>query len=286
MNAHSQNHRPHEFWHEGSVSEDTLLQPLSFPLKEAKQQELFELDWSVEEASALPHIISDWSLPPSSFSDPCLHDWIRGESQPVQASIAFEDERDGPGSELDASKSCGLGASTIVEQAATWSSDFDQEFEPIVSSTSRSSIPNPVSSVSGETWVATGPGLSSRSILDCEDQLLVHLRDDLGKDWRESAALFSMQVGKMHSVPALQMRYQRLQKKLRQWNADDVLLLQRAHAFWKTHKWQLISQKMNELAAATSNQQALSDVHWSAKSCAEKWRQLQFELSSSPSSGE
>ena len=125
----------------------------------------------------------------------------------------------------------------------------------------------------------TGPSIHARSTLDCEDQLLVHLRDDLGKEWRESAAIFSMQVGRTHSVPALQMRYQRLQKKLRQWDTEGVLLLRRAHAYWKMQKWDLISQKMNELAVMSVGTSPL-DSRWSAKGCAEKWHSLLLELGS------
>lgn len=131
----------------------------------------------------------------------------------------------------------------------------------------------------GTRAALVGLPIHVRSSLDYEDQLLVHLRVDLGKEWRESAAIFSEHVGRTHSVPALQMRYQRLQKKIRQWDSEDVLLLRRAHAFWKTHKWDFISQKMSELAA-TDLGTSSPDSCWSAKRCAEKWQSLLFELGS------
>jgi hypothetical protein len=55
-----------------------------------------------------------------------------------------------------------------------------------------------------------------------EERLLLHLKDDENLPWRDIASRFQTDLGKVHQVPALQMRYKRLREKLRVWSEVDV----------------------------------------------------------------
>ncbi|KAE8166816.1 hypothetical protein BDV40DRAFT_254585 [Aspergillus tamarii] len=80
--------------------------------------------------------------------------------------------------------------------------------------------------------------------LSFEDELLLTLRDSRGKKWQEISAFFEDLLGKRYRAPALQMRYMRLQKRLRLYADDDKSALFRAHAHWVDMKWQIISDKV------------------------------------------
>ncbi|KAB8207200.1 hypothetical protein BDV34DRAFT_223763 [Aspergillus parasiticus] len=79
--------------------------------------------------------------------------------------------------------------------------------------------------------------------LSFEDELLLILRDSRGKKWQEISASFEQLLGKRYRAPALQMRYMRLQKRLRLHTDEDKSALFEAHAHWADMKWQIISDK-------------------------------------------
>ncbi|KAE8393296.1 hypothetical protein BDV23DRAFT_149428 [Aspergillus alliaceus] len=79
---------------------------------------------------------------------------------------------------------------------------------------------------------------TERSLTRCdrclgfEDELLLILRDSRGKKWQEISAFFEHLLGKRYRAPALQMRYMRLQKRLRLHTDEDKSALFQAHAHW------------------------------------------------------
>lgn len=83
--------------------------------------------------------------------------------------------------------------------------------------------------------------------LSFEDELLLILRDSRGKRWQEISAFFEHLLGKRYRAPALQMRYMRLQKRLRLHTDEDKSALFQAHAYWADMKWQIISDKVGKM---------------------------------------
>ncbi|KAL2701629.1 hypothetical protein AAEP93_005927 [Penicillium crustosum] len=80
-----------------------------------------------------------------------------------------------------------------------------------------------------------------------EDELLLTLRNERGKTWRDISVSFEDVFGKRYHAPAPQMRYIRLQKRMDLNTDKDMAALFQAHAYWLNVKWQIISEKMAEL---------------------------------------
>lgn len=80
--------------------------------------------------------------------------------------------------------------------------------------------------------------------LSLEEELLLTLRDERSKTWREISSTFESVFGKRYRAPALQMRYACLQKRLRLSIDDDVSALFQAYSYRIDMKWEIISQKV------------------------------------------
>lgn len=125
------------------------------------------------------------------------------------------------------------------------------------------------------TWRSSQYG--DLSNLSAEDRALLQLRTGDRQPWKETARLLGANFGKEFSVPAIQMKYRRLQSRARGWTAADEALLKRAHAYWRQQKWHLIAEKMVEIAKCEEHGSGL-DEPWPAKSCAEKWEALSSDV--------
>lgn len=95
--------------------------------------------------------------------------------------------------------------------------------------------------------VSERPSTRSDRRLSFEEELLLILRDDRGKKWQEISAAFEHLLGKRYRAPALQMRYMRLQKRLRLHTDDDMSALFQAHAHWANAKWETISERVGRI---------------------------------------
>ncbi|KAJ9666346.1 hypothetical protein H2201_003534 [Coniosporium apollinis] len=103
------------------------------------------------------------------------------------------------------------------------------------------------------------------SDLGDEDRLLLKLKDEENLRWKDIASRFQTELGKTYQVPTLQMRLKRLRERLRVWTEVDTVALRAAHEYWRQHKFDIISAKMNEFG---------SHEKWTAKQCASKWQEL------------
>lgn len=112
-----------------------------------------------------------------------------------------------------------------------------------------------------------------------EDRALLHLRCGEPLSWKETARLLGVRFGKEYSVAALQMRYTRLCSRERPWTAAEESLLRRAHAYWRAQKWEMISNKMAELAYFEKDIGNI-DGSWSPRSCEAKWNAMAKNFSS------
>lgn len=77
-----------------------------------------------------------------------------------------------------------------------------------------------------------------------EDRMLVKLKDEDGLAWKDIAARFNSEFGKVYQVPALQMRLKRLREKMRLWTDADLHALRMAHDYWEKNKFEIISAKV------------------------------------------
>ena len=77
-----------------------------------------------------------------------------------------------------------------------------------------------------------------------EERLLLSLKDDQSLPWKDIAARFGTETGKVHMIPALQMRYKRLKERLQVWTETDIEALKQAHDYWETRKFDIISAKV------------------------------------------
>ena len=77
-----------------------------------------------------------------------------------------------------------------------------------------------------------------------EERLLLSLKDDQSLPWKDIAAKFGAETGKVHMIPALQMRYKRLKERLQVWTEADVEALKQAHEYWEMRKFDIISAKV------------------------------------------
>jgi hypothetical protein len=80
--------------------------------------------------------------------------------------------------------------------------------------------------------------------LSDEDRLLLKLKDEDGLSWRDIQARFLEELGQEHNQPALQMRINRLRRRLQVWTDVDVEALRRAHDYWMENKFDIISSKV------------------------------------------
>ncbi|KAF1809341.1 hypothetical protein P152DRAFT_476475 [Eremomyces bilateralis CBS 781.70] len=123
-----------------------------------------------------------------------------------------------------------------------------------------------------------------------EDRLLVKLKDEDGLAWKDIAARFHSEFGKLYQVPALQMRLKRLREKMRLWTDVDLHALRMAYEYWERNKFEIISAKMAEFGAMEK---------WTPKQCSRKWHSIQtgsdypsaiqtpaFSYTSSPTDGQ
>lgn len=78
-----------------------------------------------------------------------------------------------------------------------------------------------------------------------EDKLLLQLKDDQSLPWKDIASRFQTETGKVHMIPALQMRYKRLKERLQVWTDPDVEALKQAHEYWESKKFEIISSKVH-----------------------------------------
>lgn len=80
--------------------------------------------------------------------------------------------------------------------------------------------------------------------LSFEEELLLTLRDERSKTWKEISATFENVFGGRYRPPAMQMRYLRLHKRLRLSIDDDVSALFQAYSHWVDMKWDVISERV------------------------------------------
>ncbi|WPG98897.1 Hypothetical protein R9X50_00169700 [Acrodontium crateriforme] len=102
--------------------------------------------------------------------------------------------------------------------------------------------------------------------LNDDDRFLVRLKEDENLPWKDIAARFLSDKGKVFQVAALQMRYKRLREKFRTWQDEDVQALRQAVQYWEKYKWDIISSKMTEFGV---------QERWPARLCARKWQALE-----------
>ncbi|KAF2093706.1 hypothetical protein NA57DRAFT_20664, partial [Rhizodiscina lignyota] len=101
--------------------------------------------------------------------------------------------------------------------------------------------------------------------LSDEDRLLLRLKDEEHVSWKDIAARFQTDLGKVYQVPALQMRLKRLRERLRVWTEADISALRMAHEYWERNKFEIIAAKMIEFGATEK---------WSPRQCSRKWQEM------------
>ena len=84
-------------------------------------------------------------------------------------------------------------------------------------------------------------------MLNDDDRFLVRLKEEENLPWKDIAARFLSDKGKVFQVAALQMRYKRLREKFRSWQDEDVQALRQAIEYWEKYKWDIISGKVSRL---------------------------------------
>jgi len=94
---------------------------------------------------------------------------------------------------------------------------------------------------------------SSEHTLNEEEQLLLILKDQDNRSWKDIALYFQTHLSKTYRVPALQMRCSRLRKRLPVWTDEDIGALQHAHEYWETAKWDVISEKVRQSIIDAAN---------------------------------
>lgn len=99
---------------------------------------------------------------------------------------------------------------------------------------------------------------AASAVLSDEDKLLLQLKEDEQLPWKELITRFKTETNKTHTVASLQMRYKRLRDKHRVWEDVDVEALRKAHEYWETSKWDIISAKVNSSPNPSSLHPALT----------------------------
>jgi hypothetical protein len=93
---------------------------------------------------------------------------------------------------------------------------------------------------------------SAQFELSEEDKLLLQLKEEESMPWKDIAARFQTDLGKVYQIPALQMRLKRLRERMRVWTETDVRALRMAHEYWAQNKFDIISQKVSLQTFLTS----------------------------------
>jgi hypothetical protein len=86
---------------------------------------------------------------------------------------------------------------------------------------------------------------SAPSELSEEEKLLLQLKKEESMPWKDIPARFRSKFGKEYQIPALQMRFKRLQDRMRVWTDAEVELLRQAEEYWRENKFDIISQKVS-----------------------------------------
>jgi hypothetical protein len=86
---------------------------------------------------------------------------------------------------------------------------------------------------------------SSVDGLTDEERFLVGLKEEEGLPWREIVKRHYTDRGVTIAAAALQMRYKRLKERSRRWEEKDLTALRKAHQYWETEKWHIISEKVS-----------------------------------------
>lgn len=140
--------------------------------------------------------------------------------------------------------------------------------------------------------------------LSDDDRLLVALKEDQNLPWKDIAARFTSERGKVYQVAALQMRYKRLREKHRVWENKDVEALKLAYEYWEKNKWEIVAQRVS-VPPSFFHSRLLDLLHlvpdsfllqmvdygvqerWPARHCARKWQEIaptpEFPTTSLPS---
>jgi hypothetical protein len=92
-----------------------------------------------------------------------------------------------------------------------------------------------------------------------EDRLLLQLKDEESMPWKDIAARFQADLGKIYQIPALQMRLKRLRERMRVWTETDVRALRMAHEYWVQNKFDIIAQKVRYIAKCHAKHKLIVD---------------------------
>ncbi|PGH17955.1 hypothetical protein AJ79_00854 [Helicocarpus griseus UAMH5409] len=136
-------------------------------------------------------------------------------------------------------------------------------------------------SQSGETTQRRRSGSSRKtsgqrsrpSQMDRENDTVRSLRTERNLPWREIVSYTNAEFGTNYSASCLQMRMTRMRQRAQQWSEDDIRELRRAHDYWESAKFEIISQKMQEFGAG----------NFSASQCELKWQELKGDIHSEES---
>ncbi|KFY74767.1 hypothetical protein V499_05232 [Pseudogymnoascus sp. VKM F-103] len=111
---------------------------------------------------------------------------------------------------------------------------------------------------------------SPQPVMTEEEEFLIHLRKDREPkpDWKTTVEEFKAHTGKEFRIPALQMRYSRLNERLRVWSAKDINALTRSKAEFEKSKWESVANGMMKYDC---------EVKWSARACQQKYAELNPE---------
>lgn len=69
--------------------------------------------------------------------------------------------------------------------------------------------------------------------LDGEEQFLWKLREEENLSWRDISVRFQIDFGKSYQIPALQIRFRRLQSRMSRWNQTDFRANEQGHDYWE-----------------------------------------------------
>ncbi|QDS70495.1 hypothetical protein FKW77_010141 [Venturia effusa] len=110
-----------------------------------------------------------------------------------------------------------------------------------------------------------GSSLSPCNIELKEEEILLHQFREEGGSWKETADRLYKETGHQLKVAALQMRFKRLNERLRKWAEADVQALRSAVEWHQTKMFEIVCSKMTEFGATEK---------WNAKQCKKKWLEL------------
>ncbi|OBT89777.1 hypothetical protein VE02_01389 [Pseudogymnoascus sp. 03VT05] len=124
-----------------------------------------------------------------------------------------------------------------------------------------------------------------QAVMTEEEEFLIHLRKgrEPKPDWKTTVEEFKAHTGKDFRIPALQMRYSRLNERLRVWSAKDVSAAQHSdddvvdwcddgdfqvYAEFEKSKWESVANGMMKYEC---------ELKWSARACQQKYAELNPE---------